>query len=170
MVTTVRSAREQEIPWICKVNNAATPAVNRLSLEDMTRLHRLSARLRIAEIDGEAVGFLLAITADSSYQSPNYRWFRSHYDQFVYIDRVVIARGYRRLGVGRVLYADIESFTELTAPLLTCEINLNPPNPGSHRFHVAYGFHEVGQQDTEGGAKTVSLLAKPIVAFKDESG
>lgn len=120
----------------------------------------------MAELDGQPVGFLLALTADSDYQSVNYQWFRSHYEQFVYIDRVVIAPGFRRLGVGRVLYADIQSFTELTAPLLTCEVNVKPPNPGSVRFHAAWGFHEVGKQDTENGSKTVSLLAMPIPAFE----
>ncbi len=166
MVISVRSARREEIPWIRQVNNDAVPAVNLLSEGDMDQLFQLAARVSIAELDDQPVGFLLALDAASQYHSINYRWFQQRYDEFVYIDRVVIARGFRRLGVGRVLYADIHSYTELTAPLLTCEVNLSPPNPGSVRFHAAYGFQEVGQQDTEGGSKTVSLLAMPIPPFK----
>lgn len=166
MVISIRDVRADEISWVRQVNNDATPAVNHLKAAEIDQLYRHSARLRMAELDGQPVGFLLALTADSDYQSVNYQWFRSHYEQFVYIDRVVIAPGFRRLGVGRVLYADIQSFTELTAPLLTCEVNVKPPNPGSVRFHAAWGFHEVGKQDTENGSKTVSLLAMPIPAFE----
>jgi predicted GNAT superfamily acetyltransferase len=35
-------------------------------------------------------------------------------------------------------------------------------NEGSLRFHHRIGFVEVGQQDTDGGTKRVSLLAKPL--------
>jgi hypothetical protein len=47
------------------------------------------------------------------------------------------------------------------APLLTCEVNLNPPNLGSIRFHNRIGFREVGQQDSKPGL-TVSMLAKTV--------
>jgi hypothetical protein len=47
------------------------------------------------------------------------------------------------------------------APLLTCEVNLNPPNLGSIRFHNRIGFREVGQQDSKPGL-TVSMLAKKL--------
>ena len=47
-------------------------------------------------------------------------------------------------------------------PVLLCEVNVKPRNEGSLRFHHRLGFREVGQQDTEGGAKRVSMLAKPI--------
>ncbi|MEM1092882.1 MAG: GNAT family N-acetyltransferase [Pseudomonadota bacterium] len=166
MVITIRDVRPDELPWVQQTNNDATPAVNHLEIERLEQLYGYSALLRIAELDGTPAGFLLAMTADSDYDSVNYRWFQQQYEQFVYIDRVVIAPGFRRKGVGRVLYADIQSFTEQNAPLLTCEVNLKPSNPGSVLFHSTYGFHEVGQQDTEGGDKRVSLLAMPTPAFE----
>ena len=46
--------------------------------------------------------------------------------------------------------------------MLTCEVNVAPPNPVSHAFHAAMGFVEVGRQGTEGGAKTVALLARSL--------
>jgi predicted GNAT superfamily acetyltransferase len=45
--------------------------------------------------------------------------------------------------------------------LLTCEVNLNPPNHGSIRFHQRIGFSEVGQQESKPGL-TVSMLAKKL--------
>ncbi len=47
-------------------------------------------------------------------------------------------------------------------PVLTCEVNVRPRNEPSLRFHHSIGFREVGQQDTDGGNKTVSLLELPL--------
>jgi predicted GNAT superfamily acetyltransferase len=44
-------------------------------------------------------------------------------------------------------------------PVLFCEVNVRPRNETSLAFHEAIGFREVGQQDTDGGTKRVSLLA-----------
>lgn len=43
--------------------------------------------------------------------------------------------------------------------MLFCEVNLRPRNDPSREFHEAIGFREVGQQDTDGGDKRVSLMA-----------
>ncbi|MHB1091087.1 MAG: hypothetical protein ACYC06_04325 [Ilumatobacteraceae bacterium] len=50
---------------------------------------------------------------------------------------------------------------EGTTTLLTCEVNLQPPNPDSLRFHQRLGFGEVGQQESKPGL-IVSLLAKRL--------
>lgn len=66
----------------------------------------------------------------------------------------------RRLGVGNALYDGV--FDTLAAhpsiSTLCCEVNVRPLNDGSLRFHHRLGFREVGQQETDGGAKTVSLM------------
>ena len=55
-------------------------------------------------------------------------------------------------------YAElVEQFTGAW-PVLLCEVNVRPRNDASLHFHHSIGFREVGQQDTDGGAKTVSLL------------
>ena len=47
---------------------------------------------------------------------------------------------------------------------VTCEVNLQPPNPRSLSFHERLGFREVGRQSTKGGAFTVILMAAPVQA------
>ena len=42
--------------------------------------------------------------------------------------------------------------------MLCCEVNVRPRNDTSLEFHRSIGFREVGQHDTDGGTKTVSLL------------
>lgn len=55
----------------------------------------------------------------------------------------------RNQSLGAKLYAVIEArmLKDRCAPILTCEVNVNPPNLGSIRFHNRIGFSEVGQQD-----------------------
>jgi predicted GNAT superfamily acetyltransferase len=45
--------------------------------------------------------------------------------------------------------------------LLCCEVNLEPPNPGSLRFHHRIGFTEVGQHSPQQDY-LVSMLSKNL--------
>jgi predicted GNAT superfamily acetyltransferase len=92
-----------------------------------------------------ANAFLLAFDQHAAYDSPNFRWFQDRFSRFVYIDRVVVADHARGRGLARALYREL--FNEARQrghSLLTCEINVDPPNPPSDRFHNAFGFEEVG--------------------------
>ena len=67
-------------------------------------------------------------------------------------------------GLGRDLYAAVIHLIQGRYPTLACEVNLRPPNLISETFHAQLGFVEVGQQDTEGGAKRVVMLTQDIQA------
>ena len=45
---------------------------------------------------------------------------------------------------------------------VTCEVNLEPPNPASLAFHARLGFRQVGEQVTKGGSVRVALLARAV--------
>lgn len=45
---------------------------------------------------------------------------------------------------------------------ITCEYNIDPPNPASRAFHDKFGFRELGTQWVAGGTKHVSLQAAEI--------
>ncbi len=166
MATTIRDAGAGDFDWVLTINNAAVPDVNELTRAGLERLIALAGYFRVAESDGRPAGFLLAMRSAADYDSPNFRWFKENFSDFVYIDRVVVDQPFRRLGIGKVFYADVQSYAENIAPYLTCEVNLAPRNDVSLLFHGADGFHEVGQQLTEGGDKRVSLLAKKLPSFE----
>ncbi len=165
MATTIRDAHKDDLDWVLAINNEAVPDVTALNREGLERLVDLACYFRISEIDRVRAGFLIAMRSTADYESPNFRWFKRNYSDFVYIDRVVVEGPFRRHGIGKVFYADIQSFAEKIAPYLTCEVNLAPPNESSLLFHGAYGFQEVGQQLTEGESKRVSLLAKELPSY-----
>ena len=115
---------------------------------------------RVATTGGKVVGLLVGFYPGSSYASENYRWFAARYPQFAYVDRVAVHADARRLGIATRLYEDFIEHIPTDIPLLTCEVNTQPANPGSMRFHERLGFEQVGAQETDQGQKAVALLAK----------
>lgn len=146
-----------DLDVVLAVNNAACPAVNPLDLPTLERLLARSRCALVAETDRVA-GFVVVFGPRSAYRSENYRYFDARFEDFAYIDRVVVAPEARGRGVGATLYRHL--FDDVGACRWTCEVNLHPPNPGSLAFHHALGFAEVGRQRTEGGAKLVALLSR----------
>jgi hypothetical protein len=136
--------------------------INELDAPELERLHKLAALALVAEVDGQFAGFCITFPPGIDYASLNYGWFSRNYDDFVYLDRIAVDGAYRRAGIGRAFYDEvIRRFTGVFEHLL-CEVNVRPRNQPSLLFHESIGFREVGQQDTDGGRKTVSLLALPL--------
>jgi predicted GNAT superfamily acetyltransferase len=107
-----------------------------------------------------AAGLLLAFEDTDDYDGGHFLWFRSQFDRFLYIDRIVIAENCRRHGLARMLYDEVfERARRLGHSRIVCEVNLEPPNPISDHFHAALGFQEVGRATINDGAKTVRYLA-----------
>jgi len=144
------------------LNNACVPALNELDRHELDRLRRLSTEALVAEVDGAFAGFCLVLPPDVDYGSLNYAWFSRTFDDFAYLDRIAVAPSARRLGVGQAFYAELVERLTGRCPLLCCEVNVRPRNEASLRFHHRVGFSEVGQQDTDGGRKTVSLLTMSL--------
>ena len=92
------------------------------------------------------------------YASPNFQWFKQRLTQFLYVDRVVVDERFRGRGLGQALYADAADLAVARDVPITCEVNIEPPNPQSMGFHQGLGFEPMGEQQTEGGKKRVRLL------------
>ena len=160
-----RDLQADELEQFVRLNNLAVPHVNELSVASASALLD-EASFAWALVDaGELAGVLIVFGPGASYQSENYRWFSNKYQQFAYVDRIVIAESHRGSGLGRQFYqALIESCGETSVPRICCEVNLLPPNPGSSAFHQQMGFVSVGTQVTGAGAseKQVDLLVKEL--------
>jgi len=157
-----RLFRATDIDSALELNNANSPAVGEIDRPQFEFLieHSLYSFAIGAE---QLLAFCITFAPGAPYTSANYQWFSRKYPDFVYLDRIVVRENMRNQTLGEKLYLAVEQrmLKDRCAPLLTCEVNLNPPNLGSIRFHKRIGFSEVGQQDSKPG-HTVSLLAKTI--------
>lgn len=158
----IRDTVTADLEAALALNNANLPALNELDAAEIARLVSISHTALTAEVDGTFAGFCIAMPPGVDYQSLNYGWFSRTFDRFVYLDRIAVHPDFRRYGIGRAFYAELVERSRDEYPRITCEVNIRPMNESSLTFHHSLGFREVGQQDTDGGKKTVSLLALPL--------
>lgn len=107
--------------------------------------------------------FLITFNQSADYDSPNFIWFQKKYERFVYMDRIVVSVDARGQGFARGLYERLfETAKQDAIQTIVCEVNVDPPNPGSDAFHEGLGFSEVGHAVLEDRSKTVRYLCKQL--------
>jgi predicted GNAT superfamily acetyltransferase len=162
----IRELTAADIPQLVALNNRNVPAVSPSDAVGMAALlGHADATVAVVETarPETVVGFALLMRPGAGYESENYRWFVERGTDFLYVDRIVVADDAQNTGVGRALYAAV--FADARArgiAEIACEVNVDPPNPGSMRFHARLGFAEVGRQSTKGGTITVAMLAARV--------
>lgn len=155
----IRPAEKSDYPFILRVNEENVEVLSPMDAEKLEYFSKCNEMLHIALVDGIPAAFLIVLREGvDSYGSENYRWFSKNYDKFLYIDRIVIDQPFRRMGLGKKLYAEVFAHGKKTdVPYVTAEIDTIPYNETSLGFHKAMGFREVGEQIIRGGTIKVSL-------------
>jgi predicted GNAT superfamily acetyltransferase len=163
---SLRALGEADLDRVVELNNASTPAVPHSTREDIARLVELATLALVVIEDSRpeyAVGFVLAMAPGVDYDSENYTWFADRGVAGMYVDRVVLGEGFRGQGLGPRLYGAVfDAARQAGLGEVQCEVNVDPPNPGSLAFHSRNGFGEVGRQATKGGSVVVALLAASV--------
>ena len=153
----IRAATAADLDWILALNKVHETELSPLTRAELERLSDASFRALAAE---PQAAFLLAFDQGADYHSPNFLWFRERYPRFVYVDRVAVSDLHRRKGLAARLYdALFEAARAEGHSHVVCEVNSDPPNPGSDAFHAARGFEIVGQAHLDDRGKTVRYLA-----------
>ncbi len=154
----IRSAHPSDFGDILRLNTEWVHFTSHLDAAALAILHGQSPYHRVVVSGGRVVAFLLALRERSDYASPNYRWFDDRGGSFLYVDRVIVSSSEQGRGVASMLYDDLLAFArESGAGRVVCELDIEPPNEASRRFHDGYGFREVGTQLVANGTKKVSL-------------
>ena len=161
---TVRNIEIADLARVLEINNANTPGVSELTMSELeTDITNCLHALAIDNEHGEVCAFCITFAPDAPDAGANHRWFAERYKSFVYLDRIAIDSKNKNRGLGALLYQTVEQrmLNSAKHSLLCCEVNLEPPNPGSLRFHQRIGFTEVGQRG-DGNAYRVVLLARTL--------
>lgn len=151
---------------ILDLNEESVHVLAPLTRERLELLDSRATYHKVAVDEDGVVGFLLAFGSEADHDSVNFRWFAARYPSFLYVDRVVVSPRHRGGGLGGMLYRDLFAFARRAGcQQVTCEIDAEPPNPTSERFHDGFGFREVGSQRVEylvGSQKRVSLRSASL--------
>ena len=160
---TLRPATPRDFATILALNLESERFLSPLTPQRLAQLHEQADLHQVIEEGQQVVAFVLALREGQDYDSPNYLFFATRYERFLYVDRVVVAAAAQGRRLGRVLYeAVFVHAARSQLPWVTCEYDIEPPNPASERFHRGFGFAEVGRQSVADGKKQVSLQAAPI--------
>lgn len=155
----ILTATMEHLDAMLAINNEAVPHVNGMSRPQFAELRRQAVVCRVATVQSAVVGFILALDHRATYPSENYQWFVSNLARFLYVDRIAVAPQHRGKGVGGALYRSLIADTRrLGLDVVACEVNLDPPNPLSLRFHKTLGFEQIGELRHMRDEKVVALL------------
>ena len=143
---------------VLAMNRLAEQVTSPLDAERFSALFAVSDLKQVAELDGEPVGFVLAITGGKPFENQNYRWFTSWFTErvghFIYIDRVIVSPACQGQGVGPTFYAAVFDAARQSRIAHVCaEMDLEPPNHVSLQFHRKLGFTEIGTRNVESGKR-----------------
>ncbi|MGF1511924.1 MAG: GNAT family N-acetyltransferase [Myxococcota bacterium] len=158
----IRDADSMDWEDLVRLNNAEVPHVSRLEVAELATRWKDADAIRVWQLEGHTRAFTVLYGPNSDYPSKNYRWFRSRWTRFYYLDRIVVSPQFQGRGIGRRMMEDASELGRGQS-LLTCEVNLQPPNPRSMAFHLRLGFRRLGEQWSEQGRKRVAMLGRDLI-------
>jgi predicted GNAT superfamily acetyltransferase len=161
----IRPARQSDFSQILALNQASVQETSELDRTQLIWLAAEASYFYVSEAaPDELAAFLLGFEPHARYESPHLLWFRERFDRFLYVDRIVVGADHRGRGMGRDFYAHLIDWAcSRGLERVVCEVNRQPPNPTSLRFHARLGFNEVGTMMHASGKK-VSLLSLELKA------
>ncbi|MEQ8377004.1 MAG: GNAT family N-acetyltransferase [Roseibium aggregatum] len=144
---TIRPFLPGDLGALLPLNNAAVPAVNDLTAEELLDLVNSALVCLVAVVDDTPAGFLLCLGDGAGYDSRNYQWLSERVSNFAYTDRICVDESLRGKRIGDALYGALFERFAGSGRVFVCEVNERPANPGSIRFHSRLGFSEIGKAD-----------------------
>ena len=155
-----RPIERSDLAWIHALNRQHEVELSPLAMPSLADLVNLATYGRVI---GNQAAFLLAFDQAAAHDSANFLWFRKRLARFVYVDRIAVAQAHRGRGHARALYEDLFTFAHTNgSQAVVCEVNTEPPNPGSEAFHAALGFEEIGRAHLPDQRKSVVYLKKQL--------
>ena len=141
---------------IWEINEQGLPGTGKVSKDEIVKLLAYSDYSLGAYDGDQLLGFVICLPPNTEYGSLNYAWFNQRYDDFLYVDRISVAKESQNQGIGSKLYQQVKKRSEEIGVPVTAEVNIYPPNPGSMRFHSRHDFEQVGVLEHD--EKSVALF------------
>lgn len=162
MHVSLRPIGPDDRAFVLRLNRDHVELLSPMDDARLSVLQGWAERADVIEVDGEPAGFVLTFGPGSAYDSENYQWHAERFGtRFCYLDRVVLESAHRGTGAAHRAYDLLEEAARPRGRLVL-EVNSDPPNERSLRFHARRGFEEVGRLG--GPGHEVVLLSRPLAA------
>ncbi|TIC87433.1 GNAT family N-acetyltransferase [Nocardioides sp. GY 10113] len=148
----IREIAQHDHDQVIDLNQGALHAVSPLDHEGLSLLLKMSDQAYVADRAGDVAGFVITLPPDATYDSSRFRWFAERYEDFVYLDRVIVSPDHQRQGVGSELYDQLP--TDVPVGL-----EVYSDNDKSLAFHAEQGFRAVGELEHNGIVNVMMLRA-----------
>jgi predicted GNAT superfamily acetyltransferase len=161
---SIRPLADADRAALLRLNEYNWPAVHTLDTDTLAWLLGFGGHHFVAvDRTGAVLGYLLSFASQSNYDDDEIRELRRlTKEPFLYICQVVIARDHRGRGIGRAFYEEVADAARREGTrLLCCDVNTNPPNPGSFAFHRRLGFVVIGSGTASNGM-AIAFLARSL--------
>ena len=155
---TVRDIEPHDLDTIVEINNGALEGVGPLDRDKLATLVTQAddALVLDDDDDGDVAGFVITLPSGAGYDSSRYDWFEARLDDYVYLDRIVVAPTHRRQGVASRLYDVIEGEKPVA-------LEVYDHNDASLTFHEGRGFEAVGELE-HAGTTNIMFVREPDAA------
>ena len=160
---TVRLLDTGDFEEVLRINRQCAPHVALLDEDELRRLVALADVAWVAEDAGRVAAYVLGMSNASRYDGEEFQGFQTRLAQpFLYVDQIAVASEARRASIGSTMYEGLGRWShERSIEVLCCEVNMEPENPVSMRFHEQAGFRRIGELRTADG-RLVALLCKHL--------
>ncbi len=140
--------------------NAAIEALQQTKSQFLERLEFCDHHFLVGTAS-KVSAFALGMSAGLAIEQFSYQWFMTRFDDFVYLDRVIVDVPLRRQGVGAGLLDQcVKSAQAKSQTSLVCQVHDRPSNAEGHSFVQHMGFHAI---------ESVMLPSREIVTMYQRS-
>lgn len=156
----IRRLEDADIEAVLELNQLSVEALSPLDSDSLAAYRELAAETLVCVVDGTVAALAIAYRPNVAYDSVHYRWHSERFEDFLYLDRIVVGADFRRRGIATALYDALEEVARQHGRMV-CEVNSVPPNLESLAFHRGRGYLEVGYVTKPDGRQVV-MLEKPL--------
>ncbi|WP_188113543.1 GNAT family N-acetyltransferase [Nocardioides humilatus] len=148
--TVIRPINPTDLDTIVDINQGALEGVGPLDYESAALLVKQSDQALVLDVAGDVAGFVITLPTGATYESSRYEWFEDRLEDYVYLDRIVVADTHRRQGVASCLYDAVEAD-------LPVALEVYETNDVSLAFHHSRGYRQIGDL-MHAGKRNLMLL------------
>ncbi len=151
-------AEKKHFNDVLKLNKKLVRYLSEMDLSLCEHLHKNAQYFYVICNENKVEACVIALEKGKEYASENYKWFSQRYENFIYIDRIIVSEKCQGKGYGKLIYNKIFDMAKKNNyKYIAAEIDIMPRNEPSLLFHEKIGFMQVGTQFVKNGEKQVSL-------------